>query len=593
VTDRTPPLTPYPLRVLLGRVAHEWETRHRIFDLPIARIFDVSHGPDLGAEFMGRRAATPIGPAAGPHTQMAQNIVLAWLGGARIMELKTVQILDDLEISRPCIDMETVGYNVEWSQELKIRQSLEEYVKAWMMIEILRGWPELKPYLGADPGPHIFDISVGYDLAGIASAEIAGFIEGLMDGTEVIDRLRHEIPEPFSAWRDHTFPTRIADTVTLSTFHGCPPGEIESITKHLMTRHDLDVVVKLNPTLLGFDDVGEIVHELLGYEEVVLRREDFDADLQFARGVELIGELSSFAAAESRRFGIKLSNTLVVDNHRGLLPDTPMYLSGQPLHVVTTTLLGKLDQALPGLLGVTGSEGPVQVSFSAGLTKENLASVAALGLAPMTVCSDLLKPGGYGRIKPMLEGLQKTMEKAGCPDLPAWRRHAGSEAVAGYVAGLRGPELVEHYSRQGTSKLPRSLDTVLERWGCVACNFCVTVCPNDAFVRLPTPEGMEVEGRQQYFCLAELCNECGNCTTFCPEIGAPWLVKPRLFLDAKRFAAEPASRPGFLIEAFDGGIGLTPKPGYEADVGPLTDILNAEEGLPIRPVDLVTASPVG
>ncbi|HSJ84454.1 MAG TPA: 4Fe-4S dicluster domain-containing protein [Acidimicrobiia bacterium] len=593
MTDRTPPLTPYPLRVLLGRVAHEWETRHRIFDLPIARIFDVSEGPDLGAEFMGRPAATPIGPAAGPHTQMAQNIVLAWLGGARIMELKTVQVLDELEISRPCIDMETVGYNVEWSQELKIRQSLEEYVKAWMMIEILRGWPELEPHLGADPGPHIFDISVGYDLAGISSPEIAGFIEGLEDATEVIDRLRVEIPEPFTAWRGHTFPTRVADTVTLSTFHGCPPGEIESITKHLMTRHGLDVVVKLNPTLLGFEGVGQIVHELLGYEEVGLRKEDFDADLQFDRGVELIDGLARFAAAEGRRFGVKLSNTLVVDNHRDRLPDTPMYLSGQPLHVVTTTLLGKLDQALPGLLGVSGREGPVQVSFSAGLTKDNLASVAALGLTPMTVCSDLLKPGGYGRIKPMLEGLQRTMEKAGCPDLAAWRRQAGPEAVAGYVEGLRRPEQVEHYSRAGTSKMPRSVDSVLERWGCVACNFCVTVCPNDAFVRLPTPEGMEVEGRQQYFCLAELCNECGNCTTFCPEIGEPWLVKPRLFLDAGRFAAEPASRPGFLIEAFGDRISVTPKPGYEADVVPLTDILNAEEGLPIRPADLVTASTVG
>jgi putative selenate reductase len=593
VTDRIPPLTPYPLRVLLGRIAHEWETRHRIFDLPIARIFDVSAGPGLSAEFMGRPAATPVGPAAGPHTQLAQNIVLAWLGGARIMELKTVQILDELEISRPCIDMETVGYNVEWSQELKIGQSLEEYVKAWMMIEILRGWPELRPYLGEDPGPHIFDLSVGYDLAGISSPEIAGFIEGLMDASRVIDRLRVEIPEPFTDWQNHAFPTRVADTVTLSTFHGCPPGEIESITKHLMTRHDLDVVVKLNPTLLGYDSVGEIVHELLGYEEVGLREEDFEADLQFDRGVELIDGLARFAAAEGRRFGVKLSNTLVVDNHRHLLPDTPMYLSGQPLHVVTMTLLGRLDAALPGLFGLTGRDGPVQVSFSAGLTKENLASVAALGVTPMTVCSDLLKPGGYGRIKPMLEGLQKTMEKAGCPDLGAWRRQAGPEVVPSYVEGLRRPEQVEHYSRAGTSKLPRSVDSVLERWGCVACNFCVTVCPNDAFVRLPTPEGMEVDGRQQYFCLAELCNECGNCTTFCPEIGEPWLVKPRLFLDAARFAADPASRPGFLIEAFDGGIGVTTKPGYEADVGPLTDILNAKEGLPIRPGDLVTASHVG
>jgi putative selenate reductase len=119
-----PPLTPLSLEALLGRVAHEWASRRRIFDLPTARFFDVSSGPDLAADFMGRRAATPIGPAAGPHSQLAGNIVLAWLGGARVFELKTVQIIDELEINRPCIDMQTIGFNIEWSQELKIAQSL-------------------------------------------------------------------------------------------------------------------------------------------------------------------------------------------------------------------------------------------------------------------------------------------------------------------------------------------------------------------------------------------------------------------------------------------------------------------------------------
>ena len=139
--------------------------------MPTARFFDVSAGPDLSADFMGRTAATPIGPAAGPHSKLAQNIVLSWLGGSRIFELKTVQILDELEIKRPCIDMETVGYNIEWSQELRIHESLDEYVKAWMIIEILRDWEELTPLIGADPGPHVFDISVGYDLAGISDHE--------------------------------------------------------------------------------------------------------------------------------------------------------------------------------------------------------------------------------------------------------------------------------------------------------------------------------------------------------------------------------------------------------------------------------------
>ena len=81
-----PPLTPMPLAGLLGRIAHEWETRSRIFDLISARIWKPDPDIDLSFEFLGRPAATPIGPAAGPHTQMAQNIVLAWLGGSRVFE---------------------------------------------------------------------------------------------------------------------------------------------------------------------------------------------------------------------------------------------------------------------------------------------------------------------------------------------------------------------------------------------------------------------------------------------------------------------------------------------------------------------------
>jgi putative selenate reductase len=578
------PLTPYPLRVLLGRVAVEWQTRHRIFDLPTARFFDVSAGPDLSADFMGRRMATPLGPAAGPHTQLAQNLVLAWLGGARIMELKTVQILDELDISRPCIDMETVGYNIEWSQELRIEQSLEEYVKAWMMIEIMRRWPELEPHLGPDAGSHVFDISLGYDLAGISHPRIAAFVDGLVDASSTIDRLRSEIPAPFARWRDHPFPTRVADSVTLSTFHGCPPEEIESITKHLMERHGLDVVVKLNPTLLGFERVSEIVHDRLGYDEIGLRAADFAADLQLDRAVSLIGELDQFAAARGRRFGIKLTNTLVVDNHRSRLPDDPMYLSGPPLHVLATTLLETLDGALPGRLGIGVAPGPVQVSFSAGVTKDNLAAIAALGVTPITVCTDLLKPGGYGRLKPMLDHLRSEIERNGCSDLASWRAGTASGTLAAYVSALTAPGAASPYTRSGTAKLPRALDRTLQLWGCVACNLCVTVCPNDAFVRLPTPDDSDVEGRQQFLCLAELCNECGNCTTFCPEIGEPWMVKPRLYIDRARFAT--ATGPAFLITASADGLAAGAASGFEEDLPTLMDLINGQEGLPLRAEDL-------
>ena len=91
------------------------------------------------------RLGTPIGPSAGPHTQLSQNIISAWLCGGRFIELKTVQIMDELVIPRPCIDMEDEGYNVEWSQELKLEESAQEYVNAWALIHVLRrllGWED-------------------------------------------------------------------------------------------------------------------------------------------------------------------------------------------------------------------------------------------------------------------------------------------------------------------------------------------------------------------------------------------------------------------------------------------------------------------
>ena len=434
--ETAPPLTPYRLDHMLERIAYEWDSRQKIFDLPNGRIWSPDPEVDLTMEFLGRPAATPVGPAAGPHSQMAQNIVLGWLGGARVFELKTVQVLDDLEIGRPCIDMETIGFNIEWSQELAVHESLEEYVKAWMAIEMLSRWEPIQHLIGPEPGPHVFDLSVGYDLAGIQTEKVAGFIDSMRDATAEIDRLRALIPEPFAQFRDLDYPTAIADTVTLSTFHGCPPDEIEGIAKHLMTRHELDVIVKLNPTLLGFGELVDILQVNLGYDHIRLDRHKFPDDLEFERGLELIDDLRNFAKGEGRRFGVKLTNTLVVDNDKGWMPDDPMYLSGPPLHVLATSLLDALINALPDTFRVAGHEGDVQVSFSAGVTRDNLAKTLGMGVAPATVCSDLLKPGGYGRLEPMLRQLTSDMKDAEVSTLGDWHRHSWSSARE---AGFRGP----------------------------------------------------------------------------------------------------------------------------------------------------------
>ena len=597
------------LSALLGRIGHEWETRKRIFDLPTARFWKPDDNIDLSFEFLGRRAASPLGPAAGPHSQMAQNIVLSWLGGSRLFELKTGQVLDDLEIARPCIDMETIGYNIEWSQELLVAQSVEEYTKAWMIIEILRQWEPLREHVGRDsdgnPGPHVFDMSVGYDLTGIQTPKVAGFIDAMRKASTEIERLRPEIAaDPsgvFVEFADIEFPPVISDTVTLSTFHGCPPDEIEQITKHLIDAHDLDVIVKLNPTLLGPAGVAEILHGHLGYNDVRLVPKAFEDDLQLERAISLIQELNQYAKDRSHRFGIKLTNTLVVDNHKQWMPDQTMYLSGPPLHVLATAVLDLLADALPGQLqipghrdGANGGAGDIMVSFSAGIDKENLAAAIAMGVRPASVCSDLLKPGGYGRLAPMLKALTAAASDVGATDLDGFRaerlvaaREAGHrDTAAEHLAFVLGKGKAK-YELAGNAKLPRSVDHDLEMWGCVACNFCVTVCPNDAFFKLPTPKpeadpaGLfaAIEGRQQYLVFSELCNECGNCLTFCPENGDPAVIKPRLFLDAERFDAASGER--FLLTS-SGQVEATAGGGAESTVPTLVALLNAAEGLPLR-----------
>ena len=581
----TPPLTPMSLEQLLLRIHHEWESRKRIFDLPSARIWKPSDDVDLSFEFLGRKAATPIGPAAGPHSQMAQNIVLAWLGGSRLFELKTVQVLDDLDIARPCIDMQTIGYNIEWSQELLVAQSLEEYVKASMIIEILQRWEPLAAYLGPDPGPYVFDMSVGYDLDGVKSRKVSEFIRAMGDATTEIDRLRSQIPAPFASFADLDFPTTVANTVTLSTFHGCPPDEIEAITKHLIDEHGLDVIVKLNPTLLGLDRVGDIVNNQLGFHDVALVPKAFADDLQFDRAIELIEELNGYAQQRGRRFGIKLTNTLVVSNHKQWMPEDVMYLSGPPLHVLATALASEIASALPGVLMLPGHDGDIQVSFSAGVTKANIVDTIAMGVKPATICSDLLKPGGYGRLSPMLRTLAEAVRDSGHTSLAPWlsarlelaKQNQHQDLTAEHLARVLGEDR-KRYSFEGNSKLPRSVDHELQTWGCVACNFCVTVCPNDAFFKIPTGGIDNLDGRQQYFVFSELCNECGNCLTFCPEDGDPAQIKPRLYLDPDRF--ELAEGPRFLVDRGQ-QVSATPAGGAEPHLGTLVALLNSPEGLPL------------
>ncbi len=518
----------------------ELERSEAIFGLPARKFVLGDARRDLAVRFHGQVAATPFGPAAGPNTQLAQNIVLSWLAGGRIVELKTVQVKDDLVIPRPCIDMQTVGYNVEWSQELKLEQSLEEYVKAAMLIRMLVASGRLPFAPGFDRT--VFDMSVGYDLAGIRSERVQAFIRGMMDAKAIVERLRREIPAELRHLGDIDFPTRLSDTLTLSTFHGCPPEEIERIIDFLLRGPRLSCVIKLNPMLLGKTELRGLLHETLGYTDLRVPDSAFDRDTTWEQAVGFVGRLGETAAALGLALGVKFSNTLIVENHRDFFPQSEreMYLSGPPLHVLAMHLVRRFRREF-------GDRFPV--SFSAGIERANFPDAVALGLVPITACSDLLKPGGYARAFGYFEELARRMDMVGASTIGDFILRSAAETDPAR-AKLRNTETyVERatrdprYAAERHRKVPRKIGRRLELFDCISCDKCVPVCPNDANFSV----ALAMEQPRQWVNFADFCNDCGNCDIFCPEDGGPYVLKPRIFVSRERWAAD-APRDAILIE---------------------------------------------
>jgi len=104
------------------------------------------------------------------------------------------------------------------------------------------------------------------------------------------------------------------------------------------------------------------------------------------------------------------------------------------------------------------------------------------------------------------------------------------------------------------------------------CSLCVTVCPNRAnlayatgpvpmvWPRLVARDGhLVAAGTQdltlaqtvQTLNLADFCNGCGNCDTFCPAAGAPYRDKPRFWLSPEGF--DTAEGDAFHAERAPGG----------------------------------------
>jgi putative selenate reductase len=392
-------MTPIPFGNLMEWILAEKENEGKVFGVrkPFAKLGDRS------LTIFGEKLESPFGAAAGPHTQLAQNLVAAYYSGNRFFELKTVQIIDgeDLPVSKPCILAEDEGYNCEWSTELTVPQAFEEYVKGWVALKVI----SREFGLGADDG-FIFNMSVGYDLEGIKSPKVNSFIDGMMQAKEApvwkeciewLHANEGRFEKVDGSFID-SIPSRICTSMTVSTLHGCPPAEIERIISYLLQEKKLNTYVKCNPTLLGYENARKLMDDM-GYKYLVFDDHHFRNDLQFGDAVPMLERLQEMADGLKLEFGVKMTNTFPVKVMRNELPSEEMYMSGRPLAVLSLSAAHMLSGAFGGKL---------RISFSGGADCFNIDRIFRTGIWPITMATTYLKSGGYERsvqIAEKLEGL--------------------------------------------------------------------------------------------------------------------------------------------------------------------------------------------
>ncbi|GHV44051.1 putative selenate reductase subunit YgfK [Spirochaetia bacterium] len=391
-------MRPIPFENLVRWAQEEYKQRGSVFGIRKDKFY--RNKTNSGFTLLGKTLASPLGPAAGPNSQLAQNILAAYLAGSRFIELKTVQTMDgeDLRkcVPRPCINAEDEGYNVEWSTELTVGEAFGEYVKAWFLLHVFG-----KEFSISEVCDFIFNMSVGYNLEGIESPKINGYIEGMKDAKETeawkecYNYLAAHLDsfEQFNQKDLDAISTAVSSSITLSTLHGCPREEIERIAAYLITTKGLHTYIKCNPTLLGYEKARRIL-DGMGYGYISFDDHHFKDDLRFGDAVDMIERLRKLAKEKNVSFGVKLTNTFPVEIKRNELPGQEMYMSGRSLFPLSINVAKDLSTAFKGEL---------PISYSGGADYFNLTAILETGIRPVTVATTILKPGGYERINQLAE----------------------------------------------------------------------------------------------------------------------------------------------------------------------------------------------
>ncbi|MGD8962350.1 MAG: FAD-dependent oxidoreductase, partial [Desulfobacterales bacterium] len=253
-------------------------------------------------------------------------------------------------------------------------------------------------------------------------------------------------------------------------------------------------------------------------------------------------------------FNIKLTNTLETANQKQNLPknEQMVYMSGRALHPISINLAARLQAEF---------EGALDISFSAGTDCFNFADVIACNLRPVTVCTDILKPGGYGRLSQYLQELGQACNDAEANTLEEFIRSRSGEIQDVADAALKNLQAYAQSVLTGAAyqksrfpydniKTPRQLNI----FDCIEAP-CMTTCP----VSQDIPAYMYYTARGDYARAHQIIMETNPfpniqgmvCDHLCQEKCTRMNYdNPLLIREIKRFIAQK----------HDGTTGLQPGP---------------------------------
>ncbi|MBQ6700070.1 MAG: FAD-dependent oxidoreductase, partial [Oscillospiraceae bacterium] len=386
-------LRPLSFEKLMGLLIEEHNAFGSIFGIK-----DFYKAGRARLPIFGMRIENPVGPAAGPVTQTAQGIIAAYLSGARFFELKTV-FPECEKAEKPNTYVGDRTYSSEEPSELSVAEAFGEYVKAWYAIKLISTAFEL-----GVPEGFVFNMSVGGSLEDLKSEKMNSFIEGLKSAEytpvwrECENWARAHMDELDGI--DNTYISDISPRVCSSAVfvprEGLSAAEIEEAAAYLIEEKRLHTFVRISPDLLGYYTVRGIL-DINGYDDIVISKERMESGALYDDLKPAFLRLQNKADMKRLEFGVKVCDGLIIESAK----KTPVKngrLTGRALFPIAFSLAEKIANDFGGGL---------RICFAGGADYYTASRLFNAGIWPVTVVSDIIRPGGLARFRQLADDVSK------------------------------------------------------------------------------------------------------------------------------------------------------------------------------------------